>query len=98
MSRHKSNGLRNLSDKTGRSESEIIRRALDEYDDTGGAELEDSAELTELVRELEAQNIKTRKALVAAEREMKETMNYFSALRAEREAPKSEQRKTKVAA
>jgi tRNA U34 5-methylaminomethyl-2-thiouridine-forming methyltransferase MnmC len=92
--------LKKLREKTGRSESEIIRRALDVYEANGESNIEDSAELTELVQALKAQNAKTKKALATAEREVKQTLDYFTALRAEREHahPKPTKAKTQVAA
>jgi len=92
--------LKKLSDKTGRSESEIIRRALDVYESNGETSIEDSAELTELVQALKVQNAKTKKTLAGAEREVKQTLDYFAALRAEREleTPQQSRNKPKVAA
>lgn len=91
--------LKKLRVQTGRSESEIIRRALDVYNANGNTELEDSAELSELTKALKAQNSKTKATLVAAEREVKETLNYFAAMRTERERQATSSKgKTKVAA
>ncbi len=84
LSESQNERLRKLRAATGISESEIIRRALDAYDPSGGAGDAANDELRDALAALVEQNAKTARALDTAEAEIEATEAFLRDLRAKR--------------
>lgn len=90
--------LRKLRAATGISESEIIRRALDSYDPSGGAGEASNEEMRDALAALVEQNAKTAHALDEAEKEIETTEAFLRDLRAKRTGKPAAKRSKRASA